>query len=166
MPVNKKSDGWYWGSKGPFPTKQKAMQVGQAAYASGYKENEMLNKDATAQFIGTLLHSATLTHLKHFQVTGVGSYATHVALATYYDKIVELVDSLTESIQGAYEELVEPYPSAYAGNSLDALEYMRNLRDYVRLYRENLPQDSEIQNEIDNIATLLNQTVYKLKFLK
>jgi hypothetical protein len=36
----------------------------------------------------------------------------------------------------------------------------------VRLYRENLPQDSEIQNEIDNIATLLNQTVYKLKFLK
>jgi hypothetical protein len=29
-----------------------------------------------------------------------------------------------------------------------------------------MPQDSEIQNEIDSIATLLNQTVYKLKFLK
>ena len=110
MPVHKKSDGWYWGSKGPFDTKQKAIQVGQAAYASGYKENEMLNKDATAQFIGALLHSATLTHLKHFQVTGEGSYAAHVALATYYDGIVELVDSLTESIQGAYEELIEPYP--------------------------------------------------------
>jgi hypothetical protein len=29
-----------------------------------------------------------------------------------------------------------------------------------------MPQDSEIQNEIDNISNLLNQTVYKLKFLK
>jgi hypothetical protein len=29
-----------------------------------------------------------------------------------------------------------------------------------------MPQDSEIQNEIDNISNLLNQTIYKLKFLK
>jgi len=37
MPVMKKPDGWYWGSKGPFTTKQKAIQVGQAAHASGFK---------------------------------------------------------------------------------------------------------------------------------
>lgn len=37
MPVVKKSDGWYWGSKGPFKTKGKAQQVEKAAYASGYK---------------------------------------------------------------------------------------------------------------------------------
>ena len=36
MPVTKKSDGWYWGSKGPFKTKEKARQVEKAAYASGY----------------------------------------------------------------------------------------------------------------------------------
>ena len=35
MPIMKKSDGWYWGSKGPFDTKQKAVQVGQAAHAAG-----------------------------------------------------------------------------------------------------------------------------------
>ena len=166
MPVHKKDDGWYWGSKGPFPTKQKAIQVGQAAYASGYKENEMLDQKATAEFIGVLLHSATLTHLQHFQVTGVGSYAAHVALNTYYDEIVDLVDSLTESIQGAYEQIIEPYPNAYAGISNNPLEYMRSLRDYVRASRENLPQDTEIQNEIDGIATLINHTVYKLKFLE
>jgi hypothetical protein len=38
MPIAKKQDGWYWGSKGPFPTKAKALQVAQAAHASGYKE--------------------------------------------------------------------------------------------------------------------------------
>ena len=32
MPIVRKQDGWYWGSKGPFATKTKAIQVGQAAH--------------------------------------------------------------------------------------------------------------------------------------
>jgi len=40
MPIMKKPDGWYWGSKGPFDTKQKAVQVGQAAHAAGYQDDE------------------------------------------------------------------------------------------------------------------------------
>jgi len=39
MPIMKKPDGWYWGSKGPFDTKQKAVQVGQAAHAAGAEED-------------------------------------------------------------------------------------------------------------------------------
>ena len=37
MPIRKKADGYYWGGKGPFPTRDKAEQVAKAAYASGYK---------------------------------------------------------------------------------------------------------------------------------
>ena len=37
MPLTKTSKGWMWGSKGPFPTKAKALQIARAAYASGYK---------------------------------------------------------------------------------------------------------------------------------
>ena len=37
MPVHKKGDKWYWGDIGPFDSKEKARQVGKAAYASGYK---------------------------------------------------------------------------------------------------------------------------------
>ena len=37
MPIRRTSKGWYWGSKGPFKTKNKALQVQKAAYASGYK---------------------------------------------------------------------------------------------------------------------------------
>jgi hypothetical protein len=48
----------------------------------------------------------------------------------------------------------------------EPLAYMISLRDYVRNYRGEMPQDNEIQNEIDNVANLLNTTVYKLKFLK
>jgi hypothetical protein len=37
MPLRKTKAGWFWGSKGPFPDKAKALQVARAAYASGYK---------------------------------------------------------------------------------------------------------------------------------
>ena len=163
MPVNKKPDGWYWGdTHGPYATKQKAIQVGQAAHAAGFKESIM--DPIVGTFVSTLLHSATLTHLMHFKTT---SYSQHVALNAYYDEIPELVDSLVESIQGAYETIIEPYPSMFGnGNGDDPLAYMVSLRNYVRDYRGEMPQDSEIQNEIDNIANLINHTVYKLKFLK
>ncbi len=32
-----------WGSKGPFPTKAKALSVARAAYASGYKGEDAKN---------------------------------------------------------------------------------------------------------------------------
>ena len=162
MPISKKSDGWYWGSKGPFDTKQKAIQVGQAAHASGFKEANM--DGVVGTFVSTLLHSATLTHLMHFKSK---SYSEHVALGAYYDEIPELVDGLVESIQGAYETIIDPYPAMFGnGNNDDPLAYMISLRNYVRDYRQQMPQDNEIQNEIDNVANLLNATVYKLKFLK
>lgn len=37
MPLVKRKSGWFWGSKGPFPTKDKALAVARAAYAHGYK---------------------------------------------------------------------------------------------------------------------------------
>lgn len=38
MPVHKKGNRWYWGSKGPFNSEAKARQVEKAAYANGYRE--------------------------------------------------------------------------------------------------------------------------------
>ena len=37
MPIRHTDKGWYWGSKGPFGSRAKAVQVAQAAYSSGYK---------------------------------------------------------------------------------------------------------------------------------
>jgi len=37
MPLRKTKAGWYWGSKGAFPTKAQALAVARAAYAHGYK---------------------------------------------------------------------------------------------------------------------------------
>jgi hypothetical protein len=52
MPLRKVKSGWMWGSKGPFPTKAKALQVARAAYASGYKEHDKIENtiQATKRF--------------------------------------------------------------------------------------------------------------------
>lgn len=42
MPLVKKPSGWFWGSKGPFDSKAKALAVARAAYAHGYKVESKL----------------------------------------------------------------------------------------------------------------------------
>jgi hypothetical protein len=165
MPIRHTDKGWYWGSKGPFASKDKALAVARAAHASGFKEEKIM-QPIIGEFIGTLLHSATITHFMHFKVEGEGSYARHVALGTYYDEIVGLVDTLAEAIQGCYGELIEGYPTMFANVGGNALEYMLMLKDYVADNRKGMPQESNIQNEIDNIATLIDSTLYKLTFLR
>lgn len=166
MPLRHTDKGWMWGSKGPFPTKAQALSVARAAYAHGYKEESAMEKTVIAEFVGLLLHSATVTHFMHLQAQGEGSYAKHIALGDYYDSIVDLVDSLAESIQGAFDEIIAPYPPSFGVPEVDALEYLKSIRTYVRNKRVQMPQDSEIQNEIDSIATLINHTCYKLMQLR
>jgi hypothetical protein len=118
------------------------------------------------KFIGNLLHSATITHIMHFQAEGEGSYATHIALAAYYDGIVDLIDIITETIQGSECEIIRDYPISYAINIKNPIQYMTSLKKYVAEARVDMPQDSNVQNEIDNIATLIDSTLYKLTFLR
>ena len=165
MPLRHTDKGWFWGSQGPFASKAKALSVARAAYAHGYKE-AVMEMNRVAEFIATLRNSATVTHLMHLQVEGEGSFAKHDALGAYYDEIVDLVDSLAESIQGAFDVIIKPYPPAFGNYDGEPLDYVRTLRDYVRSARVEMPQDSEIQNEIDSIATLLNHTCYKLTRLR
>jgi len=114
-----------------------------------------------ALFLATLLHSATNTHFFHFTTD---SYAKHKALAKYYEGIVDLVDQLAESYMGKYGKLTA-FPSVYH-QPKDPLKYMESLQNFVADARQDLPQDSELQNTIDEIADLINSTTYKLKFLK
>lgn len=163
MPFRHTDKGWFWGSKGPFPTKTKAIQVARAAHASGFKEEFQMDKNIVAEFVGTLLHSATITHFMHLQTT---SYAAHVALNTYYDEIVEATDSLAEAWQGSSGELIAPYPAMFGNPEVEPLDYLTSIREYVMVNRALISDQSNIQNEIDNIMTLLDSTIYKLTFLK
>jgi DNA-binding ferritin-like protein len=114
-----------------------------------------------ALFVATLLHSATNTHFFHWSTD---SFSKHTALGEYYDEIVDLTDQLAESYMGKYGKLTA-FPSVYH-QPKDPLKYMESLQNFVADARQDLPQDSELQNIIDEIADLINTTAYKLKFLK
>ena len=113
------------------------------------------------QFVAVLLHSATATHFLHLQSR---NYAEHIALGEYYDAIVELADKWAEAYQGCYN-IITGYPSDFA-LAKDAVQYLRKIKAFVEAIREDLPQDSALQNIIDEIVDQIASTLYKLRFLR
>jgi DNA-binding ferritin-like protein len=114
----------------------------------------------SADFLLTLLHATTNTHLLHWTTK---SYAEHQALGTFYEELPDLVDSLAEKIMGKYDLTFE-FKSSYYTPAANGKAELESLKDYVMEERKEIPQDSEIQNEVDNIANLINQTLYLLRF--
>jgi hypothetical protein len=118
--------------------------------------------DKVSQYISTLFASRTQAHIFHLQTA---SYAQHIALGAYYDGIVDATDALVELIQGRYD-IVRGYTSpATFKEDGSTVAYFEALLKYVDLNRKNLPQDSNIQNQVEVVIDLVNSTLYKLRFL-
>lgn len=113
------------------------------------------------QFFLTLLHAATNGHILHLQTK---SYAEHKALQAYYENLPDLVDNIIEQWQGAYQTIVE-YPVGYAAPNSDALQEVTTVRDFVVKNRAIVGDYTSIQNQVDELMSLLDSTVYKLTFL-
>ena len=119
--------------------------------------------DPVMAFTMHLLHSVTNVHILHLTTR---SYAEHQALGTFYSEIGDLVDSFVEAFQGKYG-LLHDFIADYKLPPNDPLAYLESLKVEVETLRRapRFPQDSELQNEVDNIANLINSTLYKLRFL-
>ena len=113
-----------------------------------------------AEFLLTLLHASTNTHLLHWTTK---SYAQHQALGAFYGGLPELVDRLAENMMGKYDT-TPTFPATYHAPDKTAKEELEALKDYVGEERKKLPQDSETQNLVDEIASLINDTLFLLRF--
>lgn len=122
--------------------------------------------DEFVQLISTLLASRTQAHIFHWQVEGMGSYSAHKALNEYYDEIVDHFDGLVESFQGRYG-IQRGYtsPASFKEDG-QFVTYFEALSKYVETIRTKIPQDSYIQNQVDEVVDLIETTKYKLKNLK
>lgn len=97
----------------------------------------------------------------HNQTT---SYSEHKTLNNFYDGILELLDGLVESVAGIYGRPVDytgHEPENYESKQ-QVIDYFKKVYDYVQTERSNLYQESWIQNQIDEIAALVAQTLYLL----
>ena len=117
------------------------------------------------QFVSTLFASRTQAHVFHLQTP---SFAAHKALNEFYDEIVGITDGIAESYQGKYGII-----TGYSNVALQEYEsceaiimFFEMLCMYVEKSRQMLPQDSYLQNQIDEVVALIKSTIYKLRFLK
>lgn len=111
-----------------------------------------MSKQAAA-FALQLLNAAVKAHQMHWNTR---SYAQHMALGSFYEELPDLIDSVIESYQGKY--------GLIPGPKEDPVSFIQELSSYIATERD-FCEDSEIQNDIDAIATLCDSTLYKLKFL-
>ena len=113
-----------------------------------------------ALFVGTMLHSATVTHLQHFSTK---SYAQHKALQKYYEAIPDLVDAYTEAYQGRHG-LITGYDVEFH-KQRDPKAYVKGLLDFLDEIKATLPKDSDLVNLFDAVVDAVTSLKYKLENL-
>jgi hypothetical protein len=124
-----------------------------------------VQNNAVGLFVSTLMSSRTQAHIFHLQTP---SDSAHRALGKYYENIIDLVDTFTESYQGKYGVIkgysqvdLQEYQSCEA-----IILYFTALSVFINRARPQLPQDAYLQSQIDLIEELIFSTTYKLKHLK
>lgn len=160
MPIAYRNGKWWWGSKGGFDTKAKALAVARAARAHGFKEQpegENMNHDAMKNFLGVLMCGQICLRLIHWNTK---SYAEHKAIGKLYDALADQTDTLAETYIGIYGRFGN-IPCTH-GDLPEAVSYVAELADYIQSMRTDLPNDTQLQNLVDEIAATVDQTNYLL----
>jgi len=114
-----------------------------------------------ALFVSVLLHSGTNAHFMHLQSK---SYSQHKALGRYYKHVVDIADRWAEAFQGCYD-VIDTYPADFHIAKVP-LTYIQKIKDFVDNIRKVLPDDSQLQNIIDELCELIDSTIYRLRELK
>ena len=106
-----------------------------------------------------------MAHVYHLQAQGDGSFASHNALNTYYDSILELIDTVIETYSGQYG-IVENYETIDTSGtqSKDKIEYFTDLTKFIKdsRYIALSKEDTHLQSIIDDIVSLIYRTIYRL----
>lgn len=127
-------------------------------------------KSEASKFFSKLFESREMAHVYHLSVKGdMGSYAAHVALGAYYEGILDFIDELIETYQGQYE-LVEDFEiiNTIDTKSKPPIDYFNELVMFVKTTRNTSlsPEDTHLQNVVDEVVGLIYRTLYKLKYNK
>ena len=122
----------------------------------------MEHKKVCSVFALMCLHAITNNHINHWRTK---SFSIHSALGDFYSGLEGAIDAFVEAYMGKYGQL-EDYTEFYSLPNKDELAELEFLLASVKEVRAKLPQDSELQNLIDEIADLIDSTIYKVKFLK
>lgn len=134
--------------------------------------NQRVNKavggiehEPMANFLATMMAVPVTAHLMHFATP---SRSDHLALEALYSGLPDLLDRVAEGYMGLVRSRIpmSAYPSSTLIAKTDPLTFVEQLQDYVASARQGLPQASQLQNRIDEVAGLLDDVSYQLRELK
>jgi len=116
-----------------------------------------------ADFVGVLFLARDVAHSVHLNTR---SYAKHVALNIFYDRIVDAADDFTEAYQGRHG-LIGPISLMSAKKTTNIVEFLEDQLKEIEAVRYDVcdKSDSSLQQLIDNIVEIYLRTIYKLRFL-
>ena len=119
-----------------------------------------------AQIISIMFLSRDIAHKEHLKANGVGSYAKHMALGSFYDDVIDMADKLAETWQGR-NGLMDDIPTITLKNGKNIVEKLELLMGMIEVarYKYYDKNDTPVQNIIDEIIGLYLSTLYKLRNL-
>lgn len=116
-----------------------------------------MNHDAIKKMLSVLLCGQICLRLIHWNTTG---YAEHKAIGELYDDLADLTDKLAEAYMGIYGRFGN-VPCMH-DELPNAVEYVKDMADMVQSIRMEMPNDTQLQNIVDEIAQAIDTTNYLL----
>ncbi len=108
----------------------------------------------------TLLEAPMIAHKFHL---GTHKYSAHKALDEFYEDFPELVDTFIETYQGKYDNVGEDGVNEVEMGD-HPIKYLEGLYNYIKSIYGDF-EESELESCMDDMLTMINQTLYKLKKL-
>lgn len=119
------------------------------------------DKISIEEFCGTLMQSVVEMWKAHLMTD---RYSEHMALDEYYKEMPEKIDSFIESFL-SIDGKINNYKNVLTFNN-NAIKYITELKSFVVDGRDKYASTTELESAIDDILSLIDSTLYKLKELK
>ncbi len=116
------------------------------------------------QLIARVFYARNVAHFEHWRATGIGSYARHQALGSFYDDVIDALDKLVEAYQGAFE-LVSAVPAPKT-KADDILLILIEDSEWIEKNHEKVCRGNRaVANLVDGVNEVYLSTIYKLRNL-
>jgi len=124
---------------------------------------EAKQADPVMDFVMLMLHARTNAHILHWTTP---SRSDHEALNFFYEGVPSLLDEFVQGFQGKFGKLHD-FQSGFEP-ATQAIPFITTVCEKIEFLRQQkrFPQDTYIQNKVDEILQLAFDTKYQLEGLK
>lgn len=117
------------------------------------------------ELISRVFYARNVAHFEHWRAKGDGSFAKHMSLGEFYDNVIDAIDKLVETYQGAFG-LIGNIPAPKV-TERDVLKLLEADADWIEENHESICKGNRaVGNLVDGVTDTYLSTIYKLRNLK